>query len=128
MIESPRDYNLEMSVGNLTPGDLTEAALKTALFGAPNPLARQHMDFFAEIDDPLQPLRDAKVSDEIVRPLAELLITDALVGSGRASRVTEFNLGASVRGMRRLSLSWEALRRYTNERPPTKTISGDVRL
>lgn len=128
VIEAPRDYNTEMSIGNLTPADLTETALKTALFGAPNPLARQHMDFFAEIEDPLQPLRDAKVSDEIVRPLAELLITDSLVGSGRASRVTEFNLGASVRGVRRLSLSWEAPRRYTNERSATKTISGDIHL
>lgn len=128
VIEPPRDYNLKMSVGKLTPDDLTEAALKAALFGAQNPLADQHMGFFAEMTDPLEGLRDSKVSDEIVRPLAELLVTDSLVGSRRASRVTEFKLGASVRGIRRLSLSWEAPRRYTNERSQTRTISGDVRL
>lgn len=128
VIEPPRDYSLEMSVGDLTPADLTEAALRRALFGTSNPLMRQHLEFFAEIPDPLHPLREARVSDEIVRPLAQLLIADALVGSGRAVRVTEFNLGAAVRGRRHLTLSWEVPRRYSNERPQTRTITGDVGL
>ena len=53
-----------------------------------------------EMSDPLEPLRAAHVPDEIVRPLAELLIVDELVGSGRAERVTTFKLGASVGGSR----------------------------
>jgi hypothetical protein len=37
-----------------------------------------------EIPNPLEALRAARVSDENVRQLAELLVVEALVGSGRA--------------------------------------------
>jgi hypothetical protein len=78
-VDAPHDSSIEMSIGKLTPSDLTELALRTALFGDTNPLEDQHMGFFAELPDPLLPLRTARVSDEIVRPLAELLIVDGLV-------------------------------------------------
>ena len=50
----------------------------------PNPLADRHMGFFTEIPDPvaLAPRR-GRVSDEILRFLAELLVGVALVGSDR---------------------------------------------
>ena len=51
--EAPQDFRLEISVGGMTPDDLTECALRTVLFGEPNPLADQHMGFAVEIDDPL---------------------------------------------------------------------------
>jgi hypothetical protein len=73
-------------------------------------------------------LRVTGAPEEILRPLAELLIVDALVGSGRAARVTEFGLGVSVRGIRQLKLSWEPPRRYSNERAQRRSISGQVRL
>lgn len=128
VVEAPRDYNLEVSFGKFTPDDLTEAALRTALFGTPNPLADQHMNFFAEIPDPLGALREARVSDEVVRPLTELMIVDALVGSDRATRLTEFNLGVAARGARPLLISWEPPRRHASERPQIRTIKGDVRF
>jgi len=73
-------------------------------------------------------LRTARVPDEIVRPLAELVIVDELVGSGRAERVTSFRLGAAVGGMRKLTLDWVPFRHYTNERATTRRIEGQVRL
>ena len=76
-----------------------EAALRSVLFGERHPLADQHMGFMTEMRDPLAPLRTARVSDEITRPLAEVLIADEMIGSGRAARLTEFRLGASVRGV-----------------------------
>ena len=129
VVEDHRNNLLEVAFGELTSDDLTDAALRTALFGTPNPLARQHMGFMADMPDPLQPLRDADVPDEIVRSLAELMIVDELVGSGRAARVSEFRLGASVGGLRRLSLTWEPPRRYTNERRGRRrSLEGQVRL
>ena len=74
------------------------------------------MDFMAEMPDPLEPLRAQGAPDEIVRSLAEVMIIDELVGSGRAARVTQFKLGASVGGLRKLELEWEPRRRYVNER------------
>ena len=85
--------------------------------------------FMAEMADPLQPLRDARVPDEIVRALTEVMIVDELVGSGRAARVTTFRLGASVGGLRRLEFAWEPPRRFTNERPERRPpLVGQVRL
>ena len=129
VVENHRNNLVEVAFGELTPDDLTDAALRTALFGTPNPLTRQHMGFMAEMPDPLQPLRDADVPDEIVRSLAELMIVDELVGSGRAARVSEFRLGASVGGLRKLKLEWELPRRYTNERRgQRRSIEGHVQL
>ena len=129
ILEDHRNALLEVTFNGLTPDNLTDAALRTALFGEPNPLARQHMDFMAEMPDPLQPLRDARVPDEIVRSLAELMIVDELVGSGRAARVTKFRLGASVGGQRRLELDWEPPRRYANEgRPPERQLVGQLQI
>src|SRR5579862_8842421 len=88
--EAPRDHFVEMSVNGRSPADLTEAALRSALFGERNPLADQHLGFMAEMGDPLESLRTARVPDEITRPLAELLVVDALLSSGRALRVTDF--------------------------------------
>ena len=76
-----------MSIGGKTPADLTESALRTVLFGEANPLADQHMGFATEINDPLEPLRESPVSEEIIRPLSELLVTDLLVGTGRAKSI-----------------------------------------
>ena len=59
--------------------DLTEVALRTVLFGEASTLADQHMDFATQIDDPLRPLRESPVSEEIVRSLSELLVTDVVV-------------------------------------------------
>jgi hypothetical protein len=126
--ESSHDYSLDMSIGDLTPADLTEVGLRRVLFGERSPLDDRHVGFVSELPDPLTSLRDAQVSDEIIRPLAELLIVDNLVGSGRATRVTEFRLGSAVRGMRQLALTWESPRRYSNERPSIRTIRGEVRL
>ena len=129
ILEDHRNALLEVTFNGLTPDDLTDATLRTALFGEPNPLARQHMDFMAEMPDPLQPLRDARVPDEIVRSLAELMIVDELVGSGRAARVTKFRLGASVGGQRRLELDWEPPRRNANEgRPPERQLVGQLQI
>jgi len=128
VIEAPQDYRLEMSINNLSPSDLTEAALRTVLFGEPNPLSDQYLGFAAEMRDPLRPLREAKVSDEITRSLAELLVVDELVDSGRATRLTEFNLGVAIRGVRRLKLSWEVRSRYLGESFDVRTVEGLVRL
>jgi Domain of unknown function (DUF4062) len=126
--EAPQDHLLEISFGNKTPADLAEIALRTALFGEPNPLSHQHMGFMTELDDPLEPLRKYPVSEEIIRPVSELLITDALVGTGRAKSISEFRLGVPLHGHRKLTLSWEVPNRYSSEPVAVRSISGDVKI
>lgn len=126
--EAPQDHMLDISVSGKSPADLTEIGLRSVLFGEPNPLADQHMSFATDMIDPLAPLREAPVSEEIVRPLAELLITELLVGSGRARSVTSFRLGVAIRGTRHLTLAWETAPRYSNERSAVRSISGNVKI
>lgn len=126
--EPPQDHFLEMSIGGKTPADLTESALRTALFRERNPLADQHMEFAAEIDDPFGSLRENPVSEEIIRPISELLVTDILVGTGRARSIRRFRLGVPIRGRRRLTLAWETPSRYSNEAATVRSISGEVNI
>ena len=126
--EAPQDHFLEVSIGGRSPADLTEAALRTALFGERNPLADQHMGFATEIADPLAPLRQSPVSEEIVRPLSELLVSDALLSTRRATSIRAFRLGVPIRGRRSLSLAWEAPNRYSNEPVTVRSISGEIDL
>ena len=126
--EAPQDALLEVSIGGKSPADLTEMALRSVLFGESNPLADQHMGFATEINDPLAPLRENPVSEEIIRPLSELLITDLLVGPGRARRIVAFRLGVSIRGRRHLTLSLEPPSRYSNEPVTVRSIKGDVTI
>ena len=127
--EGDRDPLADVGFDGLEPDEVTDAALRAALLGEPNRRARHSMGFLPEIADPLQPLRDAGVPDEIVRPLAELMVVDELLGSGRAARVTRFRLGTSIGGRRRLELEWEPPRRYANERRArTWKLEGRVEL
>jgi hypothetical protein len=126
--EAPQDAFLEVSVGGMTPVDLTESALRTVLFGERNPLADQHMGFAAEMNDPLRPLRESPVSEEIIRPLSELLLTDLLVGTGRARSIRTFRLGVAIRGRRSLTLAWETPSRFSNEPVTLRSISGEINI
>jgi len=126
--ESPQDAFLEIGVRGMTPDDLTERALRTVLFGESNPLADQPMGFATEIDDPLRPLRESPVSEEIIRPLSELLLTDLLVGTGRARSIRTFRLGVAIRGRRSLTFAWETPSRFSNEPVTLRSISGDVHI
>ena len=129
VLDNQGNRPFEVSLNEFTPDDMTDMALRSALFGAPNPLAREHMGFMVEMPDPLQLLREASVPDETVRSLAELMIVEELVGSGRAARVAAFKLGARVGGLRRLKFSWHPPRRYANEpRGQIRSLSGKVRL
>jgi len=68
------------------------------------------------------------VSEEIIRPLSELLITELLVGIGRTRSVIRYRLGVAIRERRNLSMSREAPNRYSNERPAVRSIQGEVKI
>lgn len=126
--EAPQDTLIDISFGSKSPAELTEIALRSVLFGDPNPLSDRHMGFMAELDDPLKPLRENRVSEEIVRPLSELLVTDLLVGTGRAKSIRDFRLGVPIQGHRKLTLSWEAPSRYSSEPVAVRSISGNLEI
>jgi hypothetical protein len=126
--DSPQDHFRDISVNGKSPADLTELGLRSVLFGEPNPVSDRYMGFATEMPDPLAPLRENPVSEEIVRPLAELLVTDLLVGTDRAERIVAFRLGVAIQGRRKLALAWEPPSPYSNQTERIREISGDVKL
>jgi hypothetical protein len=126
--ERQRESLFEVAFNGKSPDDLTEIAIKVGLLGERNPLEAQHMGFMVDLGDPLQPLRKQRVSDEIVRAVAQLLLVENLVGSGRVARLTKFRLGAAVAGKRRIELAWETQRRYSTVNPERRDVAGTVML
>jgi hypothetical protein len=128
VVEASRDNLLEVSIGGMSPDDLTETGLRTALFGEQSPNRHEYMGFFPEIPDPFAPLREHPVSEEALRPIAEVLLADVLVGTGRAERLVSVRLGVRVNGQRKLELAWQTPRRYTSQRGNVRSINGVVDL
>lgn len=129
VVESEPNPLIDVSYNGIAPARLTEMALRTVLFDEPHPLAGEWLGSMAEMPDPLEPLRDTDVPDEIVRSLAEVMVVEQLVGSGRAARVTKFSLGACVRGRRRLDLEFEPATGYVEAAPSqVVSVTGKVRL
>jgi hypothetical protein len=100
-------------------------ALRIALFGEPNPRG-PHETWF-ELPNPLPEISALALSDETLRPITHLFLTELLVGTGRASRVYPPRLGPSIAGKRALHLAWRARTRYGGE-PETREIEGLVEL
>ena len=107
--------------------ELAEIALRRTLLGEPGPLDRLSGSM-SPMSDPFAPLRGVALSEEIIRPIAHLLLTETLVGMGRASRITQLRLGPPVAGGRRFTLEWEAPRRYADVQPERRLIDGVLHL
>jgi len=123
--------NQGMSMGSMvtngvtyTAQDLIRLSMSDALFGtstAPSP------GWGSTISDPLEPLRGKGVIDSVVRPVARLLITEALLQRGDVSHVDSFALGPARNGVRRARLTWSPARQYTNVPAAAPvSIEGDI--
>jgi hypothetical protein len=106
--------------------DLTEMGLRAALFDEAIPLGGLS-ERMATMPNPLEPLAELRLSNEVIRPVAHLLLTEALVGTRKASRITRFRLGPAATGGRRLELTWQATREYQNVEPERRSIQGMLR-
>jgi hypothetical protein len=119
-----QSHLLEASFNGHTPEDLTDIALRVALFGEENPLGS--MAFMARLDNPFDVISGHRLPADVVEPVTGLLLTEALVGSGRADRITHLSVGPQHRGGRRVVLDWVPRRRYTNVIPERRRVEGVV--
>lgn len=119
--------DISMSEGGRTysPQDLTEMGVRAALLGETVPLTGIS-ESMARMPNPLEQLPALRLSEEVIRPVAHLLLTEALVGTRKASRITQFRLGPAIGGKRRLVLAWQAPRHYNNVAPEERRIQGIV--
>ena len=119
-----RSNLLEAGLGDRTPDDLTELAMRISLFGEQNPLGP--MAFMARAENPLLDLETLGLSEDAVEQVAELFLTEELVGVRGADHITAFRLGPKRAGHRRLLLGWMPRRRYVNEAPVERHIEGEA--
>lgn len=116
------DFSLQTQGRTFTPNDLTELALREHLFGEVNPAEPG----FGTFPHPLAAFPSG-VAEESLRPLVRLFFTEALVGSGRASRVVAVRLGVPIAGTRRFLIEWEGSTRYSNP-PEKRSIEGELSI
>lgn len=116
--------DMTYSTGGRTysPDDMTVFALREHLFGEPNPVESS----FVTLPNPLTAL-PKNLSEDVIRPILRLLFTEALVGSGRASRINTLRLGVLVAGERPLRLEWVGSPTYAKP-PRALAIEGVIRL
>lgn len=119
-----RSSKMDVGVGDRTPDDLTELAMRVTLLGEPNPLGP--LSFFAEMANPFTLLAGLGLSEEMLPGVAEVLLTEELVGGGRAERLTSVRIGPRRGGSRRLAIEWLPPRRYSNVIPERRRIEGEV--
>jgi hypothetical protein len=63
--------------------------------------------------------------NEIAEAVTRLVVTEGLVGSGRAARVGSFSLGPRVGDRRRVEIEWTDPSVYTNVEPAVRRLAGD---
>ena len=112
---------MDTSYAGWSPEDLTELALRVALFGEPNPLGT--MAFMAEIQSPIPDIDQTGLDEDSFTAATEVLLTETLVGSGRAERITSLQIGPARSG-RPLQLEWVAQRRFSKVEPGRRRVEG----
>ena len=116
---------IDVSYADYSPEDLTELALRVALFDEPNPLG--DMAFMAELDNPIPAIAQIGLDADSFAGAAEILLIESLVGSGRAARITALHIGPARSG-HALRLEWEAPRRFSNVTPERRQIEGKLHI
>lgn len=125
-IEDDRSNWLDTSTNSLTPDDLTEMAIRVALFGEPNPLGATA--FMIQAESPFPALEGLGLSEDAIAQVAELLVTELLVGDRGVDHITAFQLGPKHVGKRRLRLGRMPRRRYSNREAVERRVEGLVTI
>lgn len=105
--------------------DLTDLALRVALFGEPNPLGE--LSFLAEMDNPLAGLEQLALDEDSFSGLAEVLLVESLVGSGLASRISSLRIGPARSG-RPVRMEWIEPSRHVNVEPARRRLEGKLKI
>jgi hypothetical protein len=121
--------SMEASFNGLSPDDQTELGLRVGLLGEGLPPQLDgSFGFMIETSDPLAELDGLMLPPAAEEAVAGLLVTERLLGSGRASRIDHFALGPSHLGVRRVELEYVEPRRYANSEPGIRRIEGERRV
>lgn len=114
-------FSVSLNSTNYSADDITEINLRRALFGEPGP--RRLLSMGGSIGDPLSELPTTPLPVELHRAVLGLLITEALIGSGRATRVSRLQVAPRGPNGRRIIVEWTG-RADRGQTPDTRTVDG----
>jgi hypothetical protein len=124
-----RGGSMEASFSGLSPDDQTEIGLRVGLLGeALPPQLDGSFAFMVDTSDPLAELDGLMLPPAAEEGIGRLLVTERLLGGGRASRIDRFSLGPASLGGRRVELEYVEPRRYTNRDASVRRIEGERRV
>jgi hypothetical protein len=109
----------------LSADQLVELGMRKLFLGEALPASIRMLESLAETGIDEANLRSAfDQSNETAEAIARLVVTEGLVGSGRARRITSFRLGPRIGDVRRIAIEWEDPRVYSNVNPERRRIEG----
>ena len=98
--------------------------MRVGVLDEQNPLGL--MSFMASMPNPFNVIDRLSLPEDAVEPVVHLLLTEELVGAGRAERLTTLQVGPRHLGRRRVVIAWLPPSRYTNVSPPERRVEGEV--
>ena len=98
-------FSLNVSGKTFAAEEVSELLVKNALFGDDVPSGV--LTIGGRIDPPLKEMPAAVMSDELQRAVIRLLITDALIRSGRVTRVLRLDISPHGVDGRLAEITWE---------------------
>jgi hypothetical protein len=110
--------------GQYKDDDVTEISLRRVLFGEAGP---RGLTIVQGVPDPLVELRGRRLPEDALRPILHLTMTEALVGTGRASQVARVRLSSPVRGERTLLVEWQPKATGQSSLTP-RVVRGTIKL
>jgi hypothetical protein len=125
-VQPPEVDVMRAGTGGLSADDLVEAGMRALFLGEPLPASVGMLDFMTDTGIERSDLEQAFAQpNEIAEAITRLVVTEGLVGSGRAARIGSFRVGPRVGGTRRVEIEWTDPRVYTNVEPAVRRLVGD---
>jgi hypothetical protein len=123
--EPARPNTSRFGTGGLSPDDIVDRSLRNIFFGESVPDSLATLGGVVDVGLAPDDLTAVfALSEEIVRPVARLVISDGLVGSGNASAITHLDLGTRNADSRPMRLEWIEPRVYSNAVPGGRSVEG----
>jgi Domain of unknown function (DUF4062) len=126
--QQPQVDVIRAGTSGLSADELVEAGMRALFLGEPLPPGLGMLDFMTDTGIDRDDLQQAfEQPNEVAQAITRLVVTEGLVGSGRAARISSFSLRPRVGGARRIEIEWIDPRTYTNVEPARRRIEGEWR-
>jgi hypothetical protein len=127
-VKVPSGDSLRVATTGYSADDLVEVGVRGAFLGEAIPDQLGMLSSIASPGINIDDLREAfDLPNEFAEAVVRLVVTEGLVGGGKAQRITSFALGPRTGDVRRFALEWESPQVYQNEQPTHHRVEGEWR-